>query len=233
MPNRHGGIDVEGCKVRDQRQRKAMTGFDPQCDELLGQSCLSYQAQFALPAEVRRALARFSRQLRQIAVSGLWVAPAGSLHVTCCSLVSPRDLSYDKARYWRSVRLAAAEAVKRVQQEVPAFQLRFRTTRVTERAIVVLADDEPLVTRARAVFSQVAPPPGARPSQVSGTIHVTLCRYADPIGIRRDLPEAVAPLRLDLRADIGTLTLVRETAYPSLHRETLMSASLVRIGAAG
>src|SRR5690349_15367716 len=126
-----------------------MTGFDPQRDELLGQSCLSYQVQFGLPAEVRRALAEFSRQLQQAALSGLWVAPAESLHVTCCSLVSPRDLSYDKERYWRGVRSQAEAAVKRVELEVPAFQLRFRTIRVTDRAIIVLADDEPLVARAR------------------------------------------------------------------------------------
>lgn len=207
--------------------------FNPQRDELLGQSCLSYQAQFALPAEVRRALAKFSRLLGQAAVSGLWVAPAESLHVTCCSLVSPRDLSYDKERYWRSVRSQAEEAVRRVELEVPAFQLRFRTIGVTERAIIVRADDAPSVTRTRSIFSLLAPPPGAKQSQVYDTIHITLCRYADPIGIRRDLPEAVAGLRLDLRAEIDTLTLVRETAYPSLRNETLMSASLARIGAAG
>ena len=51
--------------------------------------------------------------------------------------------------------------------------------------------------------------------------------------MRRDLPEAVARLRLDLRADIDTLALVRETAYPSLRNEMLMPASLARIGAAG
>jgi len=210
-----------------------MTGFDPQRDELLGQSCLSYQVQFALPAEVRRALAEFSRQLQQVAPSGLWVTPAESLHVTCCSLVSPRDDVCDKDRYWRSVRSQAEAAVKRVALEVPAFQLRFRTIRVTGRAIIVLADDEPSVTHARSVFSQLAPPLGARQSQVYDTIHVTLCRYADPIGMRRDLPEAVARLRLDLRADIDTLALVRETAYPSLRNEMLMPASLARIGAAG
>jgi hypothetical protein len=205
-----------------------MTGFNPQRDELLGQSCLSYQVQFVLPAEVCRALAEFSRRLRQVAVSGLWVAPADSLHVTCCSLVSPRDPSDDKDRYWRSVRSSAAEAVMRVQLEVPAFQLRFRTMRVTERAIVVLADDQPSVEHARAVFSQLVPPPDAR--QSLDTIHVTLCRYADSIGIRRDLPEAAAHLQLDVRADIDTLTLVRETAYPSLRKETLISAALARIG---
>ncbi|MBV9978865.1 2'-5' RNA ligase family protein [Bradyrhizobium sp.] len=210
-----------------------MTGFNPQRDELLEQSCLSYQAQFALPAAVRGALAEFSRRLRQTVVSGLWVAPAESLHVTCYSLVSPRDLSFDKDRYWRSMRSQAEEAVRRIQLEVPAFQLRFRTIRVTERAIVVLADDQPSVARARRVFSRLVLPPGAKQSLVYDTIHVTLCRYADPNGIRRDLPETVAPLRLELRADIDTLTLVRETVYPSLHRQTLISASLARIGPAG
>jgi hypothetical protein len=201
-----------------------MTDFRPQRDELLEQSCLSYQAQFPLPAPARHALAELSRKLQQNVPRGLWAAPADSLHVTCHSLISPRE-AFDKHRYWRETSSLAAEALKRIEFEVPAFALCFRNLRATNRAVIVLADDEPSVEAARAIF-RLIPPPAARPLQISTTIHATICRYGDPAGIPRDLSRIAERLRPDVHAAIDRLLLVRETIYPSLKTETLLSASL-------
>jgi hypothetical protein len=57
-----------------------MTGFNPQCDELLAQPCLSYQAQYPLPAKLRDAFSELSSQLPTNAGCGLWITPPDALH---------------------------------------------------------------------------------------------------------------------------------------------------------
>jgi hypothetical protein len=210
-----------------------MTEFSPRRDELIDRPCLSYQAQFRLPKNARRRLADIATRLAESAPSGIWPAPEGSLHVTCYSLISPRDDSYDKDRYWRGMSSLATEAVRRVSQEVPAYALRFSALRVTDRAIVALAEDAPSVAAARAIFTRLVPAPDTEVQQLPRTIHATLCRYGDPAPIPRDLPEIAAAMPLDVCAGIDTLTLVRETIYPSLCIETIVSAPLGGTGAPG
>jgi hypothetical protein len=80
-----------------------MSNLDLQSDPLLGRSCLSYQLQFYLPAEARAALAEIASQLARHVPSGLWLAPVETLHVTCSSLISPRDDWYDKDQFWSRI----------------------------------------------------------------------------------------------------------------------------------
>lgn len=210
-----------------------MTKFNPQRDELLGSPCLSYQVQFRLPSDARSAFAKLSSQLRKSVPSGLWIAPPETLHVTCYSLVSACDDTYDKDQYWRDTSSLAVESLRRIVLQVPAFRLRFGAIRATDRAVVVLADHEPSVAMARTSFSTSIPQPGASPPQHYDTIHASLCRYEDPTSIPSDLPRIVADLRPNIPAEIDTLMLVRETIYPSIKNETLLSASLARIGPHG
>jgi len=203
-----------------------MTGFDPQRDELVGQACLSFQAQFSLPASARHALAELSRQIQGLVRSRLWIAPAESLHVTCHSLISPRDAFDGKEPCWDRMSARATEAVRRIEAEVPSFVIRFRAVRATDRAIIVLAGAEPSVTSARAIFSRLVAPQETRPVLHYDTIHTTICRYIDPAGLPAELPQIVAGLRVDIRAEIDRLVLLRETVYPSLQTETLLAVSL-------
>jgi hypothetical protein len=205
-----------------------MSNFDLRTDPLLGCSCLSYQLQFCLPAETRAALAQISSQLARHVPAGLWSAPAGTLHVTCTSLISPRDDSYDKDQYWSRISSLVAEGVRQIESEVPAFRLHFGSLRVTDRAVVVLADHEPWVAHARAIMARLIPSPEASPRSQPATIHASLCRYSEAARLPRDLRDLAEGHQPDIWATIDTLVLVRETIYPSLKAETMMSASLAQ-----
>jgi hypothetical protein len=203
-----------------------MTEFNPRRDQLLGQSCLSYQLQLRLPENARTALAGIASLVKEIAPEGIWIAPSESLHVTCYSLVSPRDNSYDKERYWHHASSSAVEAVRRVGLEVPSCSLDFFALRVTDGAVIAIAKEDPSVAAARTIVSHLVPPPVTPPAQPSRGIHATLCRYNDPAAVPRNLPQIVEGLQSDVRADIDMLVLVRETIYPSLKTETIVSARL-------
>jgi hypothetical protein len=205
-----------------------MSNFDPQSDPLLGRSCLSYQLQFCLPTEARAALADISSQLARHVPSGLWLAPVETLHVTCSSLISPRDDWHDKDQFWSRISPLVAESLRQIELQVPAFRLHFGALRVTDRAIVVLADHEPCVAHARAIVARLMPSPETKLQLQPDTIHASLCRYSEAARLPRDLPDLAADCQPDIWADIDTMVLVRETTYPSLRVETMMFVSLVR-----
>jgi hypothetical protein len=205
-----------------------MSKLDLQSDPLLGRSCLSYQLQFCLPAEARAALAEISSQLARRVPSGLWLAPVETLHVTCSSLISPRDDSYDKDQSWNRISPLVAESVREIELQVPAFRLHFGILRVTDRAIIVLADHEPCVARAREIVAGLMPSPDTRTQLQPDTIHASLCRYSEAGSLPKDLRDLAAGRQPDICAEIDALVLVRETIYPSLEVETMMSISLAR-----
>jgi hypothetical protein len=204
-----------------------MSDFDPQSDPLLGRPCLSYQLQFCLPAEARAALAEISSQLARSVPSGLWLAPVETLHVTCSSLISPREDWYDKDQFWNRISSLVEKSVRQVELRIPAFRLHFGILRVTDTAIVALADHDPCVARARAIVAQLVPTPEARPPQPqSPTMHATLCRYSEAATLPRDLRNLAEGHQPDIWTEIDTLVLVRETTYPSLRVDTMMSVRL-------
>jgi hypothetical protein len=205
-----------------------MSKLDLKSDPLLGGPCLSYQLQFCLPGKARAALAAISSQLATCVPSGLWLAPVETLHVTCFSLISPRDESYDKNQFWTRISPLVAEGVREIGLQVSAFPLHFGALRITDRAIVVLADQEPCADRARAIVERLIPSPDKAPLLRPDTIHVSLCRYSDAASLPKDLRELAAGHQPDIWAEIETLTLVRETTYPSLSVDTMASISLAR-----
>jgi hypothetical protein len=209
-------------------QEFGMSDFDPQSDPLLGRSCLSYQLQFCLPAEARAALAELASQLARSVPSGLWLAPTETLHVTCSSLISPREDWYDKNQFWGRISSLVEESVRQIELRVPAFRLHFSILRVTDRAIVALAGHDPCVARARAIVAQLVPTPEARPQPQPPTIHASLCRYSEATTLPKDLHNLAEDHQPDIWTEIDTLVLVRETTYPSLNVDAMMSVRLAR-----
>jgi hypothetical protein len=156
------------------------------------------------------------------------LAPVETLHVTCSSLISPREDWHDKDQFWSRISSLAEESVRQVGLRVPAFRLHFGILRVTDRAIVALADHDPCVARARAIVAQLVPAPEARPQPQPHTIHATLCRYSEATTLPKDLCNLAEGHQPDIWTEIDRFVLVRETTYPSLKVETMMSASLAR-----
>jgi hypothetical protein len=95
---------------------------------------------------------------------------------------------------------------------VPAFRLHFGILRVTDTAIVALANQDPCVAHARAIVAQLVPTPEARPQQPqTPTIHATLCRYSEAATLPKDLCDLAEGHQPDIWTEIDTLVLVRET----------------------
>ena len=201
-----------------------MNEFRPERDDLWGTACMSYQVQFVLSPAARTALADLSSALTRYARDGLWVQPAESLHVTCYSLVSPRE-TYDKGRYWEKAAEAANTCMRLMEAEVSGFTLCFDHLRVTNRAIIALAAEVPMVAQARSIFAQSIPQPPVAVGPPT-TTHVTLCRYRNPASIDPDLPHTASHMFSSIRADIREAVLVRELTYPSLRAEIVCSAAL-------
>jgi hypothetical protein len=169
--------------------------------------------------------------MKQKAAHGLRVSPPDTLHVTCYSLVSPRD-NYDKSAYWNQISTLVEACMDRLSQEIAAFPLHFRSLRVTNKAIVAIADEQPVVSIARSIFSNsIASPPG--PSQKMNMIHTTLCRYQDATRLPRDLPQMVSNVRIDATAQIEAAVLVRELVYPSLRNDVITWVNLARPASLG
>jgi hypothetical protein len=163
-------------------------------------------------------------ELTRLAPDGLWVSPPDSLHVTCRSLISPRD-AYDKVRYWKKIESEAELCMRRLEADVAAFSLHFNVLKLTDHAAILVADDHPSVTMARSIFAtNISTPPVL--AEPPNTIHTTLCRYKDPSKLANDLPRLLSQLQPTIAAEIGTAVLVRELIYPSLQNEIVTSATL-------
>jgi hypothetical protein len=201
-----------------------MNEFRPERDDLWGTACISYQVQFVLSPVAKIALADLSSALTRNARDGLWVQPADSLHVTCYSLVSPRE-TYDKCRYWEKVAGPADTCMRLMEAEVSGFTLCFDNLRVTNRAIIALAAEVPMVAQARSIFARSIPQPPVAVGPPT-TTHVTLCRYRNPASIDPDLPRRASHILSSISTDIREAVLVRELTYPSLRCEIINSAAL-------
>jgi hypothetical protein len=201
-----------------------MIAMAPKCDQSWGHRCLSYQVQFPLSEAARLALAKVSEQLDREAPSAFWRSPPETLHVTCHSLVSPRD-TYDKEKYWGQISPQAVACMGLLASQIRGFSLRFCRVKVTDQAIVAIAEDQPSVCEARAIFAGLIPPPPVEPAKIN-IIHATLCRYRDPARIPPDLLRRSARIRLDICSTIGAAVLVRELRYPSLETEIVVAEVL-------
>lgn len=201
-----------------------MTGFTG--DPLWQQPARSYNVAAFGDADVQAAAAPLIDHIAALAGGRdmLLTAPLDTLHLSLYSIAPVRS-DFDKDAYWAAVQPAALSVLRdwSARQDMPL--LRFRSLKATPAAVIAVAEaDEAIWTLRRAMAEALPPPPGGAPKY--DLIHMTLARYAQPQQLPADFAAAVAALPVALDFPVRQVILMRETRYPSLSYETLVTQTL-------
>jgi hypothetical protein len=185
-------------------------------DEYWSQPLVSYTIMQMLEPAVREACVGVLRQVSAIAGSAdyLLIAAAETFHLSLYAIAPVRS-DFDKDAWWQIHGEQALAVFRRWCAAQPATLLHFRELRVTQTAVIAVAEPHEAVWSLRRVLrAEVPQPPGGTPNY--DMIHMTLARYAQPEKLPTDFAARVAALPLDLKVRLFEPTLMRETAYPLL-----------------
>lgn len=191
-----------------------MSGFirDPYWSRPL----VSYTVMQMLTPAAREACGDVLRRIADIAggADHLLIAPAETFHLSLYAIAPVRS-DFDKDAWWQSHGDQALASFRRWCDRQPAALLKFRELRVTQTAVIAVAEPHDAVwSLRRALHAEVPQPPGGTPNY--DMIHMTLARYAQPERLPADFAARVAALPLQLDVELNAVTLMRETAYPLL-----------------
>ncbi|MEK9969719.1 MAG: 2'-5' RNA ligase family protein [Ferrovibrio sp.] len=144
----------------------------------------------------------------------LLVAPAETFHLSLFAIAPVRS-DFDKDAWWAIHGPQALAVFRRWCDTQAATLLRFRELRVTQTAVIAVAERSDAVWRLRDMLRAGVPqPPGGTP--VYDMIHMTLARFAAPDLLPAGFAARVAALPLTLDVPLHRVSVMRETAYPLL-----------------
>jgi len=191
-----------------------VTGFvrDPHW----GRSLVSYTVMALLEPPARDSCLQALHRIAAAAggAGRLLVAPAETFHLSLYAIAPVRS-DFDKDAWWASHGAQAIAVFRRWCEAEPATLLRFRELRVTQTAVIAVAERNEAVWRLRSMLrAEVPQPPGGTPDY--DMIHMTLARFAEPDLLPADFAAKVATLPLDLAVPLPQACIMRETAYPLL-----------------
>ncbi|WP_091129302.1 2'-5' RNA ligase family protein [Microvirga guangxiensis] len=183
-------------------------------DDIWGQRCLAYHVQPHLSAETQASLAQVQETIAGCWPVPLFMAPPEALHVTLYPFVQVKH-RFDKEAYWSSIFEPCRALVEGICRGHPPLELRFSRLKVTDTAIIAIADDESgLIDEMRgAIVEVIPPPPGQRPIFYD-LIHTTLARYRTPDMIPDEIVAAVEAIPVSVTAPVERLKIIRETVFP-------------------
>jgi hypothetical protein len=185
-------------------------------DQYWSQPLVSYTVMQLLDPAGRAACVEVLRLVSAIAGSAdyLLIAPAETFHLSLYAIAPVRS-DFDKDAWWQSHGEQALAVFRRWCTTQPATVLHFRELRVTQTAVIAVAEPHDAVWSLRRMLrADVPQPPGGTPNY--DMIHMTLARYAQPEKLPADFAARVTALPLDLKVRLHDVALVRETAYPLL-----------------
>ncbi len=185
-------------------------------DQYWSQPLISYTVMQMLEPAAREACLAVLHQVSGIAGSAdhLLIAPADTFHLSLYAIAPVRS-DFDKDAWWQIHGETALAAFRRWCDAQPAAVLRFRKLRVTQTAVIAVAEPHDAVWNLRRMLrAEVPQPPGGTPNY--DMIHMTLARYAQPDKLPADFATRVSALPLALDVRLFEATLMRETAYPLL-----------------
>jgi hypothetical protein len=185
-------------------------------DQYWGQPLTSYTVMQMLEPVARDACLDVLRRVSAIAGAAdhLLIAPAETFHLSLYAIAPVRS-DFDKDAWWQIHGEQALAVFRRWCAAQPATLLHFRELRVTQTAVIAVAESHEAVWSLRRLLrAEVPQPPGGTPNY--DMIHMTLARYAQPEKLPADFAARVAALPLDLKVRLHDVALVRETAYPLL-----------------
>lgn len=202
-----------------------MSGFIR--DQYWSQPLVSYTVMQLLDPAARAACVEVLHQVSAIAGSAdhLLIAPAETFHLSLYAIAPVRS-DFDKDAWWQSHGEQALAVFRRWCAAQPATLLRFRELRVTQTAVIAVAEPQEAVWSLRHMLrAEVPQPPGGTPDY--DMIHMTLARYAQPEKLPADFADRVMALPLDLKVRLHDVALMRETAYPLLGGKAVETHALL------
>lgn len=185
-------------------------------DPYWSQPLISYTVMQLLTPAARDACSRLLHEVADMAggAENLLIAPAETLHLSLYAIAPVRS-DFDKDAWWAVHGDRALTVFRRWCATQPAVTLQFRELRVTQTAVIAVAEPQDAVwSLRRALSAEVPQPPGGTPTY--DMIHMTLARYAQPENLPADFAARVTALPLALDVPLHEITLMRETAYPLL-----------------
>lgn len=196
-------------------------------DDLWGKPCLAYHVQPTLRQETRAALADLQAALARRCPVPLHVAPPHALHVTIYALVPVKD-RFDKEGYWNSIAGPSFSLVERICRGRPPIELHFSRLKVTDVAVIAVAEDDSGLIKAlrEAIAEELPPPPGLKPLRYD-LVHTTLARYRSSEPLRQAEIERIEQMPVSIRSHVERIRIVRETLFPCLEADDIASVPLI------
>jgi hypothetical protein len=195
-------------------------------DDIWGKPCLAYHVQPSLDSDVREAFEHVQRAIAAHWPEPLHVGPKHGLHVTIYPLV-PVKGAFDKDAYWQSIAQRSQSLVEDLCADHRSLELRFSRLKVTNTAIIAVAEETTALIEAirERIVSDIPPPPGHKPI-IYDLIHSTLARYQTKASIPHDVIERIESLPVSITAPVTQIRLVRETLFPCLETDEIASILL-------
>ncbi len=195
-------------------------------DDIWGQPCLAYHVQPSLDPETRDAFEAVQQAIAAHWLEPLHIGPKHGLHVTIYPLV-PVKGAFDKDAYWQSIARQSQSLVEELCTGRQAPELRFSRLKVTDTAIIAVAQETTGLIEAirERIVNDIPPPPGHKPI-IYDLIHSTLARYRTGASIPQDVIERIENLPVSITAPVRQIRLVRETLFPCLMTDEIAAIPL-------
>ena len=195
-------------------------------DDLWGEPSLAYHVQPVLPPECLAALEGLLGPIAERWPAPLHLGSRQMLHVTIYALVPVKD-DFDKEGYWRRIAAPSLALVEELCAGHPPIELHFSRIKVTDTAIIAVAQETSGLIEAirERIAGTIPPPPGREPLRYD-LIHSTLARYRSSGPVPDAAVERVERLPLSIRAPVRGIKIVRETLFPCLIVDEIASVPL-------
>jgi hypothetical protein len=194
-------------------------------DPLWCRPCLSYNLQIQPGKECRETLGHVQDHLGGLA-TGLLRCPPHSLHVSVAIFLSVRkEYELTKGEIWARWGSIWISAVTDLAGRLAPFEVRFVAVRVSDAAVVAIAEPVQEIEVLRAGVSELVAGAGLATAQPA-IVHCTLLRYATSDVDLDCLTKAAQDIEPGATTLATTLVLSRELVYPSLVNERLARIDL-------
>jgi hypothetical protein len=202
----------------------------PTVDTLFGNPCHAVHAQPHLTPQAQADLHGLQQAVVAQWPGAFHQPPAYSLHVTIYPVVPITD-GFDKNAYWNEIGRPAMALLERFCVDARPLELRFSQLQVAPVGVIAIAQDESgQIERLRQRIVDALPPPTGMAHRRYDMIHSTLARFS----VARPMPAAVVdqiealPVALTVRVE--RFRIFRETLFPCLVGDEIVSVPLGRAG---
>jgi len=199
-----------------------MTHIGPplKVDPLWGRRCVAYNLQAELTDDARQVLVQ-AQELLQTTGSGLLRCPPDTLHISVACILSVRErYGVPKGVLWKRYGSQWVASLRNILAAVRPFEIVFRRLKVTDAAVIAVAQPRDEVGIIRAGVTRMLADVGV-PSYQPSIIHTTVLRYGSPDLHGERLTGLASTYNIKVIVPVRRIVLSKETVYPSLFTQAI------------